>query len=524
MATAEGFKAVRLFDEVERGTIKALWIMHTNPAVSLPKADRVREALRGLDLLVVSEATASTDTLSSVPRRGLCLLPAAAWGEKNGTVTNSERRISRQRPFLPPPGEARPDWWMAAEVGRRMGFAGFAYPGPADVFREHAALSAFENGGTRPFDLGGLASLTDEAYDYLAPVQWPVRAGEMFGPARLFAGGGFATPDGRARLIAIAPPDEIEPYADFPFRLNTGRMRDHWHTMTRTGLSPRLARHTPEPFVEMHPADAAAYGLGDGDHAEVRTRRGRATLRVRLTPGARGGTLFAPIHWNDATAGLARIGALVHDLVDPVSGQPDSKASPAAIARAPMRAHGFLLARDIRDLPRRLSHARLAVRGGMACLFASPDGPEELHARLGNWLPGGAQRLELTDVERGLHRTVMIEGNRLAAALFVAPARDEAAFERCLALFERDEPLAPTDRAGLLAGRAGSGAADASSVVCSCHGVRRARIEAAAAAGARTLEAVGAACAAGTNCGSCRPEIKGILHAAQPSLAVTRAA
>jgi assimilatory nitrate reductase catalytic subunit len=163
------------------------------------------------------------------------------------------------------------------------------------------------------------------------------------------------------------------------------------------------------------------------------------------------------------------------------------------------------------------------VRGGTACLFASPLEPERLHALLGNWLPGGAQRLAFADAERGLHRTVMIEEEQLAAALFVGPERDEAAFERTLSLFEAGAPLAAAERAGLLAGRTAQGG-DASPIVCSCHGVRRARIEVAIDGGALDLDAIGAACAAGTNCGSCRPEIKGILHAHQRLPAVIEAA
>jgi len=188
------------------------------------------------------------------------LLPAAAWGEKDGTVTNSERTISRQRAFLPLPGEAQPDWWIIAQVARRLGFeTAFGYRGAADIFREHAALSAFENDGTRDFDIGAsplspIRSSTDSIR-----VQWPARAGQPRQEQRFFANGGFYTPDGKARFIAPEPPAlKEDTSAAFPLRLNTGRIRDQWHTMTRSGLSPRLATHLPEPFVEVHPDDAAA--------------------------------------------------------------------------------------------------------------------------------------------------------------------------------------------------------------------------------------------------------------------------
>src|SRR6202162_126224 len=174
MATREGRKAVQMFEAIERGEIKALWVMATNSAVSLPRAGAMRAALERLELFVVSENVLSNDTVNAGAH---VLLPAAAWGEKHGTVTNSERCISRQRAFLPPPGEAKPDWWIVAAVARRLGFGeAFSYRSEADVFREHAALSGFENAGTRDFDLGGLATISDHDYDALEPVQWPVRA------------------------------------------------------------------------------------------------------------------------------------------------------------------------------------------------------------------------------------------------------------------------------------------------------------------------------------------------------------
>src|SRR3954466_10288823 len=203
MAEREGLKAVQMFEAIERGEIKALWVMATNPAMSLPRAGAVREALKKLELFVVSENMLTNDTVSATPH---VLLPAAAWGEKDGTVTNSERRISRQRAFLPPPGDVKSDWWIVSQVARQLGFGdAFAYRNAADIFREHAALSAFENDGARAFDLGGLATFSDEDYDALEPVQWPVRK-DAADSARLFASGNFSTPDRKARFIAPEPP------------------------------------------------------------------------------------------------------------------------------------------------------------------------------------------------------------------------------------------------------------------------------------------------------------------------------
>src|SRR5438105_8069086 len=199
IATHEGLKAVQMFEAIARGEIKALWVMGTNPAVSLPNADGVREALKRLELFVISENVVSNDTVDAGPH---VLLPAQAWGEKSGTVTNSERCISRQRAFLSSPGEARPDWWIIGEIAKRLGFgAAFNFSSAADIFREHAALSAFENDGDRDFDIGGLSALSDEGFDMMAPVQWPIRLDGQ-PQARFFAEGGFFADEGKAKFIA----------------------------------------------------------------------------------------------------------------------------------------------------------------------------------------------------------------------------------------------------------------------------------------------------------------------------------
>jgi assimilatory nitrate reductase catalytic subunit len=194
IATHEGLKAVQMFEAIARGKIKALWVMGTNPAVSLPDADVARAALKKLELFVVSENVRSNDTVNAGAH---VLLPAQAWGEKSGTVTNSERRISRQRAFMTPAGEAKPDWWIVGEVAKRLGFgAAFDFSAEAEIFREHAGLSAFENNGGRDFDIGALQSLSDEAFDGLAPVQWPTRLDNSQPQQRFFAAGGFVARTG----------------------------------------------------------------------------------------------------------------------------------------------------------------------------------------------------------------------------------------------------------------------------------------------------------------------------------------
>ena len=342
LVEGEGHKAVRMFEAVAAGEIKLLWVMGTNPAVSLPRADHMRAALERLELLVVSENVASNDTANLAQVR----LPAAAWGEKDGTVTNSERRISRQRAFLEMAGEARPDWWILSQVAARLGWAeAFSYRSAADIFREHARLSGFENDGERLFDISGLAGLSDAHYAALAPVQWPVRC-EGESTERLFGNGRFPTPNGRARFVAIeSGRTSVAATKTWPFVLNTGRVRDQWHTMTRTGLSARLSAHVSEPFVEMHPDDAAALGLDQGMLARLETEHGAALLRVMLSDGQQPGSLFVPIHWSAQNSSGGRIGALVQPHVDPFSGQPDAKATPARIGAAQVSHYGFALSR-----------------------------------------------------------------------------------------------------------------------------------------------------------------------------------
>jgi assimilatory nitrate reductase catalytic subunit len=507
IATREGLKAVAMFEAIERGEIKALWVMATNPAVSLPRASAMRDALGKLELFVVSENVLSNDTVNAGAQ---ILLPAAAWGEKDGTVTNSERRISRQRRFLPLPGEAKPDWWIVSEVARRMGFAdGFAYQSAADVFREHAALSAFENDGTRDFDLGALSGVTDEAFDALDPVTWPMRAGEQADATRFFAAGGFFTPDRKARFIAPEVPALRDAVSDaYPFVLNTGRVRDQWHTMTRTGLSPRLGQHTTEPFVEIHPSDARFFSLGA--YARVTTQHGSGLYKVALNDGQRRGSLFIPIHWNGETASAARACDLVAPHTDPYSGQPEAKATPAAIAPVGFAYRGFALTRRGIALPPETWWARVALGGGTGYLLASAEGPTRWreHARA----LMGEELAEFIDFPRGVYRAAAFRDGRLDGALFIGPADATPHWDAVKALFEA-ETLPEMGRRMLLSGRAADGLVETGPVICACFGVGLNVIrEAMDSQTATDVASIGKALRAGTNCGSCLPELKRIVH------------
>ncbi|MFN3514483.1 MAG: molybdopterin-dependent oxidoreductase [Phenylobacterium sp.] len=507
LAAGPGLKAVEMFEAVRAGQIKALWIMATNPAVSLPAASRVREALAACPLVVVSEAMAETDTTAFAHVK----LPALAWGEKDGVVTNSERRISRQRPLFAAPGQARADWRIVADVAQAMGFGeAFAWRRPAEVFREYAALTRFENDGARVLDLGPLAELSDAEYEALEPVQWPVRAGG--GTARLFEDGGFPTSDGRARMIPIRPQGPARAVdADYPLSLNTGRARDHWHTMTRTGLAPELCRHAPEPMLEIHPADAALYGIADGELARVETRAGVAIVTARLTDRQRRGGVFLPMHWTDAFAPQGRCNPLVEAFVDPTSGQPEFKHTPARAAPYGETWRGFFVSRDPHPAPAGLDIVwrRTPFDGCHVHEFAGLGGAAEREAVAAALVPArSGEILAMDDPALGTLRRAVLANGRPERVLVMSemgglPMRGWIA-DRFL-----DEALSLADRAALLAGRAG--ARDDGAIVCACFKVGLRRLEAALGDGAASLEALGAATGAGTNCGSCRPELARLL-------------
>jgi assimilatory nitrate reductase catalytic subunit len=521
IATHEGLKAVQMFEAIARGEIKALWVIGTNPAVSLPDADAARAALKKLELFVISENVHSNDTVKSGAH---VLLPAQAWGEKSGTVTNSERRISRQRAFLSPPGEAKPDWWIVSEVAKRLGFgAAFGFNSAADVFREHAALSAFENSGGRDFDIGALKSLSDEAFDELAPVLWPIRLGDIEPQQRFFADGRFFANDHKARFIAPEIPAlRTETTAGRPLRLNTGRIRDQWHTMTRSGISPRLGQHLPEPFVEVHPDDAIRSGVTDDSFARVVTDYGQCILKVAVSERQQRGMLFAPIHWSEETASTARVGALVAPFTDPFSGQPENKATSASIVPYEYVFRGFALSRTQLELPNQVWWARVTVAGGYAYLFAD-------NADLAKWQPwlrsvAGSDLAEYRDFGGGIYRAASFAGDRIDTCLFVGPARDAGDWDVVKNLFAADA-LSDDERRMLLSGKSADGLASAGPIVCACFGVGRSTILAATAAGARSAEEIGVRLKAGTNCGSCIPELKRLIaqtRVADPELAIRR--
>ncbi len=508
MAQKPGLKAVDLFEAVHDGRIKALWIMATNPAVSLPNANRVNEALRRCPFVVVSDVVSRTDTSIHAHVK----LPAAAWGEKEGTVTNSERRISRQRAFLSPPGEVRPDWWIVNEVAQRMGFGdGFDFAGPAEIFGEHAALSAFENDGARDFDISAMSANAD-AYDRLQPMEWPITP--QGGTARMYADGHFFTPSGKARMLPITPRAPVHAISEAtPFSLNTGRIRDQWHTMTRTGKAAKLLSHIDQPFIEIHPQDARRAGVKEGGLARISNANGDMLVRVMESREQQIGSLFAPIHWNEQFTGLGRVGALIHAVTDPISGQPEFKQTPVAVTAYVASWHGFVMTRKALDCATDFGfwarvRGKTCWRHEIAGLEIAADAPlqmRDLICLTGDWI-------EMKDPGATRYRGALIQDGRLLAVYFLEREADRLPPRHWLeSLFER-EMLSDAERRALLLGRPGPGMADNGRIICACFGVGEKSLTQAMAEGATSVEALGIQLKAGTNCGSCIPELKRLLQ------------
>ncbi|TRW95458.1 nitrate reductase [Paracoccus sp. M683] len=499
MASGPGLKAIEMFDAIEDGRIKALWIMSTNPAMSMPQADRVARIIANCDFTVVSDVMADTDTT----RLADVLLPAAAWGEKDGTVTNSERRISRQRAFRAAPAQTMPDWKIISEVTARMGWGeAFAWTRPAQIFAEYAELSGLAGRMGSDFDISGW----DQDYEAMQPTLWPQSKARQGG--RFFGDGRFHTPDGKARMIPVTP--EIAPARPGQLRLNTGRIRDQWHSMTRTGLSPRLSGHIAEPFLEVHPDDALRLGLQPAGLAQLSNGHGTAILRVLVTDRAAAGQVFAPMHWSGRNSAAGRVDALVTGPTDPHSGQPALKE--AAVTVLPFRAawYGFAVAaHDFRPECDYWATARTetGLRAELAGAARLTD-PEGFARDLFDLPEAEAQTV--SDIAKGRHHIALSENGIIRAALFIAPEPVALSRDFVARRVGHDAPQ-------LIAGRPGADMPDPGALVCACFDIGANTIITAIREGrARTVDQIGQALRAGTNCGSCRSQIAGILSQERP--------
>jgi assimilatory nitrate reductase catalytic subunit len=536
-----GKTAIEMFQAAADGEIKALWIACTNPAQSLPDQATVRRALERAEFVVVQEAFATTATCAWAD----LLLPATTWGEKDGTVTNSERRISRVRPAVWPGGQARHDWTIAAEFARRLECrlrpgrpSLFAYVDAESVWNEHR-----ESTRGRDLDITGLSYARLDA----APQQWPFPAGATAGRARLYEDGIFPTADGRARFVDTPHVKLAEPRdARYPFALNTGRLRDQWHGMSRTGTIGRLFGHVAEPAVEMHAQDMARLKLADGDLVHLTSRRGTIVLPVQASPQVALSQCFVAMHWGEEfVSGASATGqrstgvnALTSPAFCPSSKQPELKHAAVKVLRAELPWRLLALAwlpgdavlraqERLKPLMRSFAYAAVVPfgreRSGLLIRAAAYEpAPEALLETIEDVLGlASAGVLHYADRKRGQRRSMKLlphgSESRLEAFLLAGDISAEAWVRPLL----QDELAAQAyGRALLQAGaKAPIATATKGRQVCSCFDVGEARIEATLARCSGSpdtqLAQLQQELRCGTNCGSCVPELKRIVRLRQ---------
>ncbi len=505
-----GKTAVELFRALREGEVRAVWIACTNPAQSMPDAALVRAALERAEFVVVQEAFRNTDTAGFAD----LLLPASSWGEKEGTVTNSERRISRVRAAVPPPGEARHDWEIAVDFARRLGARLgnpraqrlFPYSRPEEIFDEHR-----ETTRGRDLDITGLSYAL---LDSRGPQQWPFPQGAGTGRARLYADGVFPTANGRARFVVTRHEAVREaPNSAYPLSLNTGRLRDQWHGMSRTGTVPRLFAHAPEPVLSMHPEDMAARGIKDGDSVRVYSMRGELLLRAESSPEQRRGDVFIPMHWGSRFMSGAGANALTLSAFDPHSKQPELKHAAVEVARVELPYELVALRRlddragleRLQSLLSRFPLAALSLFGKeLACVMlrARSDAPFEL-AELDRAIGDDSLRsTSYDDPARSIAKRIWIDANGRIAGARLAGDTGSAAW-----LKEQMQNGVPVPPALALAPRPVGFAVPRGRIVCNCFEVSETAIRAEVGRGA-DLPALQRSLKCGTNCGSCVPELR----------------
>ncbi|WP_442880396.1 nitrate reductase [Achromobacter sp. ESBL13] len=516
LPAGRGATALDLFDAARDGRIKVLWIAATNPAQSLPDQARVRQALARADFVIVQEAFAGTETLAYAD----LILPAATWPEKSGTVTNSERRISRVRAAVAPPGDAQPDWRLAQAVAQRLAArvaphksACFAYADESDVFAEHVRMTAGQ-------DLD-YSALDYNILDRNGPTQWPYQGGQ--GKPRLYGDGVFPTANGRARFCNVRhqpPADALTP--EFPLQLTTGRLRDHWHTLARTSLAPGLTQHVEEPWLSMHPDDMRRCDLAPGALTRMRSRRGSVVLPVQADDGLQRGHAFLPMHWGSAFMAGLGVNALATSASDPISRQPELKFSAVSAEPAglPWQVAGWMqgdaatLRARLAPWLRRFDYAVVLPvgAGGVRIRLAAAQAPDAgVLTELAQALGLGQADVMFDDPARGRLRRVAVDAGGPTAFLL---AGDLAAQDALLAWAAGGQ--APASVSALLSGRI-SGAAR-SRTVCVCIGVSEAAILAGVARGC-DLDALKSTLGCGTGCGSCVPEVRALIARAPTAVA-----
>ena len=528
ISPTRGKTAVEMFDAVRKGEIKLLWIACTNPAQSMPDLKRVQEALNSAELVVLQEAYRNTETAAFAD----ALLPAASWGEKDGTVTNSERRISRVRAAVPPPSEARPDWQIVRDFGQRLERllrpgkpSLFAYVSPEDVWNEHRET-------TRGRDL----DITGMSYPMLetaGPQQWPLPAGETTGKVRLYEDGQFCTASGRAQFYTARYQPVAEKIdARYPLRLTTGRLRDHWHGMSRTGTVARLFGHAPEPRLGVSADDLARRGIADGDLVKIESRRGAVYVQAQADESVRSGQVYLPMHWGKHFLGgrdSAGVNTLTDSTFDPVSYQPELKHAAVKILAADLAWHFTAFVRT--DESEREIFDRLPALQNEVAFFSSVlIGRDQTGvlvraahhgAPSGEWLAAmdglfglvGEFTLRYDDARRGNSRRMLIDHDRLVAVRLSGEASAITSGEWLRAWLLADKPVSEIRRLLLSpATHAPTGFVPAGRVVCQCFNVsENTIITALGEIGGELddrLRQLQQHLQCGGNCGSCGPELR----------------
>lgn len=520
MVRQAGLKALDIFKQAAAGKIKVLWIMATNPMVSVSDRQLVEKALRRCEHVIVSDCVADNDTLAFADIK----LPATGWSEKEGTVTNSERCISRQRRLFPPMGEARHDWQIISDVATAMGYEGFAFEHPHEIFNEHVALSGYRNDGSRFFDLSGLGELSAQAYQQLQPIQWPVTPQNPQGSGRLLTDHRYATPSGRARFIPLDVKAAVQqPDAAYSFVLNSGRLRDQWHTMTRTGQAASLMRHHFQPFVGIHPEDAHARGISDNQWVELRaaiTDTETVVLPALLDRSVMRGQLFVPIHWNKQFASHSNISALYHAVADPISGQPESKSGAVSITPRPIGTHAIFACREPLDNTYLSDVADFWIKtplsNGYVYQLAQHDCDSTALKALMETVSTPALRL----VRESTSNTVAIVGNEHQVVAYFNSRDTRLSREAMVDWMAWLEQLfAQTWTEKVFEQQAMpwlSGEIDPQfqqgAVVCSCLQVHEQAIDQAIQAGCNSVNQLTEQLGCGSQCGSCKPELVHLLQ------------
>jgi assimilatory nitrate reductase catalytic subunit len=532
-----GKTAVEMFEAVRAGDIKIIWIACTNPAQSLPDQKLVREALRKAELVIVQEAYQTTATVAYAD----VLLPATTWSEKEGTVTNSERRITRFKPVLPKPAETRHDWEIVTGFARRLEVllgrtdTIFPYTTTEQIWNEHR-----ESTRGRDLDITGLSfSILEQQ----GPQQWPFPEGAAAGKQRLYEDGIFPTASGRAKFVNTAYQPVAEPVdARYPFRMTTGRLRDQWHGMSRTGTVAQLFAHAAEPSVVLARSDMERRLIHNGDLVHVTSRRGSQILPAQAGDDMRAGQAFVGMHWGEEYVsgrghdgdGTYGVNGLTLPALDPSSKQPELKHAAVKILRAelPWRLLVFgwidesqvlALQSALRPYMRRFSYASCTLfgRDKVGVLFRAADDyaaatglVKEIEGRFGI---EGAGVLRYDDTKRGNARHILIQDGKLAA---VSLAGDTSAEHWLKEYLEGEQPVAALGRLLLMpSAKAPQGFKARGRIVCNCFNVAEAEIGAVLAAQDMInhgtpdamLDSLQEKLKCGTNCGSCVPELKKII-------------